>query len=218
MSVHQRHPSQPGPVPPAEPGPSLLGFPAEYDDEGYDESGRPPGAPQGVRLVVVRRGDPVAAAALVIAGVAAVMSLWVPWRRGDPALGAELVRRGLEEARSGMAGFVSGPLWPTVAVVVGGGILLLLGVLLIRPARTHRLVGVLELLVAAVVAAGVLVVLAAQGWSAARFGIGAWCAVAVAAFGIVGALKAVLTTPRVVAERTGSTVPGGSRDDHPADR
>jgi hypothetical protein len=85
---------------------------------------------------------------------------------------------------------------------VCGGLLLLLGLLLLVPARAHRTVGVLALLVAVAAAAAVLVVLADGGWRLDRFGAGTRCAVAVAALGLLGALKAMLTPPRVtLAER-----------------
>ncbi|MGY1602299.1 hypothetical protein [Geodermatophilus sp. SYSU D00815] len=187
--------------------PTILGFPAEYDtdDEPAPAPRRDPaGSPvPGVRVVVLRRADPLAAVALVLAGLAAGASLWLPWVDGRDAAGLALVRDGLAEVPSGMAALVAGELWPPLAVVLGGGVLLLLGLLLLRRARTHRLVGVGALLVAGLAVAGVVVLLAGTGWRAARFDAGAWCAVAVAALGLAGALKAVLTTPRVTVERAG---------------
>ena len=81
--------------------------------------------------------------------------------------------------------------------MLGGGLLLLLGVLLFLPARTHRVVGVLALLLASAAAAGVLFEVAHAGWSSAEFGAGMWFAIAVPVLGLLGALKAMLTTPRV---------------------
>ena len=52
-----------------------------------------------------------------------------------------------------------------------------------------------------VVTAGVLVLLSEIGWSARRIDVGLWCAVGVAGLGLLGALKAMLTTPRVVLRR-----------------
>ncbi|MGY1615458.1 hypothetical protein ACI797_01810 [Geodermatophilus sp. SYSU D00691] len=182
--------------------PMILGFPAEYDeDDGPPAVDEPDGPGPGVRLVVARRPDVLAAVLLVLAGVAAGVSLWVPWLRGRDDVGVVMVSDGVAEAGAGMATLLGGPLWPVLAVVLGGGVLLLLGLLLLRPARTHRVVGVLELVVAGIATAGVVVLLAEAGWSPARFDLGAWCAVAVAGLGLVGALKAALTVPRVSLER-----------------
>jgi hypothetical protein len=82
-------------------------------------------------------------------------------------------------------------------VVVGGGIALFgLGLLMYAPARTHRFLGVLALLVSVVVAAGVLVPLADAEWDLARSAVGAWFTAAVAGLGLLGALKAMSTGPR----------------------
>jgi hypothetical protein len=151
-----------------------------------------------VRLVTLQRADPVAGVALVLAGVAAGASLWLPWVQGDAQTGLSLVRRGLVVFGDGVdAVGHSGGQWEPTAIVLGGVLLLLLGVLLFLPSRTHRVVGVLALCVAIVVAAGVLSRSAQAGWSSAGFDRGMWCAVAVAGLGILGALKAMLTVPRV---------------------
>ena len=76
---------------------------------------------------------------------------------------------------------------------------MLVGLLLFRRARTHRAAGVLALLAAVPATAGVLLLCADAGWDAGRIGAGLWCAVAVAALGLLGALKAMLTLPRVTA-------------------
>jgi hypothetical protein len=81
--------------------------------------------------------------------------------------------------------------------VVGGGVVLfLLGLLMYAPARTHRFLGVLALLVSLVVAAGVLVPLADLDWDLDRLAVGAWFTVAVGGLGLAGALKALSTGPR----------------------
>jgi hypothetical protein len=150
--------------------------------------------------VVLRRADPVAGIALVLAGVAAAASLWLPWRQGDADTGLSLVWRGLRAAGSGVGELGATRLWPPLVIVLGGGLLLLLGVLLFLPERTHRFVGVQALLVAIGAAAAVLFQVAQAHWSAARFDLGMWCAVAVGVLGVLGALKAMLTVPRVTAK------------------
>jgi len=134
----------------------------------------------------------------VLAGAAAVASLWVPWVEGEPDTGSSLVVRGLQAAGSGVVTLDRSELWQPLAIVLGGGLLLLLGVLLFLPSRTHRVVGVLSLIVASGATAGVLFRMADAGWSSARFDLGMWLAVAVAALGLLGALKAMLTLPRVM--------------------
>jgi hypothetical protein len=148
--------------------------------------------------VTLRRADPVAGIVLVLAGVAALGSLWLPWWRGDAVTGQALVRRGLAAAGSGSGalGRTVG-LWEPPAIVLGGMLLLLLGVLLFLPSRTHRVGGLLALVIATGVAAGALLQVAQADWNSARFGPGMWAAVIVAALGILGALKAMLTAPRV---------------------
>ena len=80
-------------------------------------------------------------------------------------------------------------------MVLCGGLLVLLGFLLLVPARAHRLVGVLALLVSLAAAAAVVLLLADGGWGADQFGPGLWCAVAVPVLGALGSLKAMLTAP-----------------------
>jgi hypothetical protein len=204
-----------GPVPGVPPQPvdepMILGFPAvvEGDDTGEPSPGPDPWA-EGraataagefglpVRLVTLLRADPVAGIALVLAGVAALGSLWLPWWRGDAVTGQALVRRGLAAAGSGSSalGRTVG-LWEPPAIVLGGMLLLLLGVLLFLPSRTHRVGGLLALVIAMGVAAAVLLQVAQVDWNSDRFGPGMWAAVVVAALGILGALKAMLTAPRV---------------------
>jgi hypothetical protein len=172
--------------------PTLFGFPAEVGEENRSADDVAP-----VRLVKVRRADPVAGVLLVLAGAAAGASLWVPWRKGDPARGLTLIRQGLEVAGSDVRGLGSGGLWQPLAIVLGGVVLLLMGLLMFGPARTHRASGVVALLVACGVAAGVLFRVAEAGWLVDRWDIGLWCGVAVAALGLLGALKAMLTPPRI---------------------
>lgn len=203
----------------AEEEPTILGFPAEVEDDDRAESfadrdadaipgpaasdrGSVGGPDSAVRLVVLRHPDRIAGLVLVLAGVAAAVSLWLPWVQGEGATGLSLVRRGVDVFGSGIGELGRSGLWQPLAVVLGGGILFLLGLLLFLPARTHRLVGVLALLVAVAAAAGVLVPLADADWNASRFDLGMLFAVAAAGLGVLGSLKAMLTTPRVALERS----------------
>jgi hypothetical protein len=202
---------------------TLLGFPAEPPEDESSAAGasaagpapggvavaeRPPteaeraaGADDAGRgVVVLRRADRVAGIALVLAGVAAGLSLWLPWGQGVATAGLVPVAQGVQTLGSGLGALAASDDWAPLVVVTGGGVLFLLGLFLFRRARTHRLVGVLALLVAEAVTVGVLVVLARADWSPARLGPGAWCAVAVAVLGLFGALKATLTSPIVTVE------------------
>jgi hypothetical protein len=172
--------------------PTLLGFPAEVGDEDVATDVVAP-----VRLVSVRRADPVAGVVLVLAGVAGAASLVLPWRKGDEGTGLSLVRHGLQVAGSDVRALGPSGLWQPLAIVLGGVVLFLLGVLMFGPARTHRISGLLALLVASGAAAAVLFRVAHAGWYLTRGDLGLWCAVAVAALGLLGALKAMLTPPRI---------------------
>jgi hypothetical protein len=154
----------------------------------------PPTRPR--RRVVLRRADGVGGLFLLLAGMAAGVSLLLRWRHGSGATGAALVRQGGEALRSGAGDLGRSGLWQPLAVVLGGAVLFALGLLLFVPARSHRLLGVVALFVALAVAAGVLVPLADANWNLDRFTIGMWFAVAVATLGLLGALKAMLTGPR----------------------
>ncbi|MBB3083789.1 hypothetical protein [Geodermatophilus sabuli] len=149
------------------------------------------------RLVVLRRPEPVGAVALLLAGLAANACLWLPWGQGLDTTGLALAWRGVDALASGSGELSRSGLWQPLAVVLGGAVLFFLGLLLFRRARTHRVVGVLALLVSVAPATGVLVLLADAGWDPARLAVGTWCAVAVPVLGLLGALKAMLTAPRV---------------------
>jgi hypothetical protein len=174
-----------------EPDPTLLGFPAEVVDA---DDARADGSPPLLELIVVRRADPIAAGALVLAGVAANVSLVMSWAPDDGPTGLTLVQRGVEALGAGEA--PSGA-WQPPVVVLSGFILILLGFLMLAPTRAHRLVGVLALTVALAAAAAVILLIADLGLTADRFGPGMWCAVAVPVLGVLGALKAMLTAPLV---------------------
>ena len=189
--MNQRLRSDPRLVPPprvgADGAPRILGFPTELPDEPV---------PRG-RLVVLPCPDWVGGSAMGLAGLAAGLSLLMPWTDSDGPSGMTLTWRGVEAFLDGFGVAVRGDLWPPVAVVAGGVLLLLLGLLTLRPARTHRVSGVLALFLAIGTGAAVVVLLADAGWPVSGLGLGAWFAVAVPALGLLGALKAMLTAPRV---------------------
>lgn len=179
-----------------ETSPTLFGFPAEMvPDDGPDE-------PVGSRaadhvLTVHRRADVRAGGTLVLAGVATNLSLLLPWSAGQGPVGLWLVEQGVDVLRSGWEPLARSDVWQPLAVVSCGGLLLLLGLLLFVPARTHRLLGVLALLVASAAAAAVVDWLAGVGWETGNLAPGAWCAAAVPVLGVLGALQAMLTDPLV---------------------
>jgi hypothetical protein len=175
-----------------------------YGQQGYAQPGYGQGAaPAGTtapdwssRPVSVRRPDALAGLLLVLAGVAAGVSLLLHWVRGDGDTGLAILRSALRTAGSDRSAFFSDGWWEPAVIVLGGGLLLVLGLLLLLPARTHRFLGVLALLVALGVTAAVLTPMAQDGWSTSAYDLGWWAAAAVAALGLLGALKAVLTGPK----------------------
>ncbi|GAB3200982.1 hypothetical protein GCM10027261_34350 [Geodermatophilus arenarius] len=188
----------------AEAAPSVLGFapdPAEDDDEDVEpvpDGTTVAGVAAGPgRLAYVRRPDVVGGVLLLLAGVADGASVWLPWERGEETTGLHLVVRAVDAAREGVDELGRTGLWQPAAVALGGAVLVVLGLLLLRPARGHRVSGVLALGVALAVAAAVVARLVDAGWDVHRLGPGVWCAAAVAGLGVLGALKAMLTAPRV---------------------
>jgi hypothetical protein len=145
--------------------------------------------------VVVRRADSLAGLLLLLAGIAAGISLLVVWVHGG-ATGLDLVRDGVDDLEAPRRLADHGT-WEPLAVVFGGVALFVLGLLMFVPAKTHRFLGVLALLVSLVVAAGVLVPLADLRWDVQRWAVGGWFAVAVGGLGFLGALKALMTGPKV---------------------
>ena len=181
--------------------PTLFGLPAEIvpDADTAERSTAEAAAevpPSDVRLVVLRRADRWGAGALVLAGVEANVSLSLSWSPGEGPTGLSLVRRGVEGL--GFEASALSGVWQPFVVVLSGGLLVLLGFLLLVPARAHRLIGVLALLVSLAAASAVVVLLANGGWGPGQFGPGLWCAVAVPILGTLGALKAMLTPPQIV--------------------
>ena len=154
-------------------------------------------AEHSTRPVRVRRPDGLAGLLLILAGIAAGVSLLLRWLPGSQLTGWDLARRGFDDfTGGGTAELVEDGFWQPMAVVLGGAVLFLLGLLMALPARSHRFLGLLALLVALVAAAGVLVPLAAVDWDPDTIDTGFWFAVAVPVLGLLGALKALLTGPR----------------------
>ena len=114
------------------------------------------------------------------------MSLVLDWLADSDVSGWGLVRSGFDDIGDA---FSSG-LWQPLVIVLGGGVLFVLGILMWLPARSHRFLGVLALLVSLGVTAGVLVPLADADWDFSFFAAGFWCAIAVAVLGLLGSLKA----------------------------
>lgn len=147
--------------------------------------------------VRVRRPDSLAGLLLLLAGIAAGVSLLLRWLPGSDLTGWDLVRRGFDDAADGgVTALLESGFWQPMAVVLGGAVLFLLGLLVVLPARTHRFLGLVALVVGLVAGAGVLVPLAAEGWDPDTIDTGFWFAVAVPVLGLLGALKALLTGPR----------------------
>jgi len=160
-----------------------------YPAGGYPGSTAPE---YSARPVAFRGPESLGGLLLILAGIAAGISLLLDWLPGDGTTGLDLVRAGFADPR----GSFSNGLWQPLAIVLGGGVLFLLGVMMWLPLRTHRFLGVLGLLVSLAVTAGVLVPLALEGWDLGFFRAGFWCGIAVAALGLLGSLKAVFTGPR----------------------
>lgn len=180
--------------PPTYPAPDQRYEPEDgslFDDEWDDGTSTQPDHRD--TPVVVRRADDLAGLLLLLAGIAAGISLLVVWVNGAAATGLDLVGDGLGDLDDGTRLADS---WPALAVVFGGAALFLLGLLMFIPAKTHRLLGALALLVSLGVAAGVLVPLADADWDVERLAVGGWLTVATAGLGFLGALKALMTGPR----------------------
>ena len=139
--------------------------------------------------VALRGPDSLGGLLLILAGIAAAISLPLDWLAKGGRSGWAWVSDGLD----GLGDMFDTGLWQPLAIVLGGGVLFVLGLLLWLPMRSHRFFGVLALLVSLAVAAAVLVPLADAEWDLGFFGPGFWCAIAVAVLGLLGSLKAVLT-------------------------
>ena len=187
------------------PGMQPVGAPVGAGGPGYAPGPPPPPpgyaprpAPEySTTPVRVRRPDSLASLLLLLAGIAAGVSLLLRWLPVSDLTGWDLVRRGLDDAADGgVAELFANGFWQPMAVVLGGAVLFVLGLLVVLPAHSHRFLGVLALLVSLVAGAGILVPLAAQGWDADSIDTGFWFAVAVPVLGLLGALKALFTGQR----------------------
>ena len=92
--------------------------------------------------------------------------------------------------------------WQPLTIVLGGGLLFIIGLLMFAPAKTHRFLGALGLIISLCAAAAVLVPLARAGWDFGEFDLGFWFAIAVPVLGLIASLKALLSGPKV------TTAPG----------
>jgi hypothetical protein len=148
--------------------------------------------PYSDRPVVLRGPESLGGLLLILAGVAAGISLLLDWLADDDISGWGLVRDGFDD----LGNVFDTGLWQPLAIVLGGGALFVLGLLMWLPMRSHRAFGFLALLVSLVVAAGILVPLVDADWDLNFFAIGFWFGIAVAVLGLLGSLKALLTGPR----------------------
>ena len=206
--VRVRHPetlpTEPPPLvaPPSEP--TLFGLPTEPADDPPVEEAPPPADTNPVdavdRLLVLPRPDPAAGTLLLIAGAAGGMSLFLPWVQHGGLLGLSLVQQGFDMAGSDLQHLVRSGLLLPFGVALGGGVLFLLGLLAFHAAPSHRAAGVVALFVSLAVATGLVVRVADSVWEVVRTDPGLLCALLIAGFGLLGALKAMLTVPEFTTE------------------
>ena len=142
--------------------------------------------------IPAKRQDPAGSLILLMAGISAGVSLLLPWLADDDVTGLTLVRDGFTALGDGVGEVVGTGYVQPLTIVLGGGVLFLLGLLMLVPARRHRAVGLVALVVAVLVTVAVAVPLAIAGWDLGFFGIGFWFAIAVAVLGLLGALKALV--------------------------
>ena len=152
----------------------------------------PTAPPYSEKPVAFRHPESLGGLLLILAGIAAGISLLLDWLDGEDISGYSLVREGFDD----LGEIFGNGMWQPLAIVLGGGVLLLLGIAMWLPLRTHRFLGALGLLVSAVVVAAVLVPLADADWDLGFFAIGFWFGIAVAVLGLLGSLKALLTGPK----------------------
>src|SRR3954451_20818826 len=115
--------------------------------------------------VKIRRADALAALLLILAGIAAGVSLLLSWLPRDDSRGLDILKLGFTTiSDKGWGEFFSSGMWQPLAVMLGGGVLFVLGLLMLVPAKAHRLLGLLALLVSLAAAAGVLIPLSKLDW------------------------------------------------------
>ncbi len=141
------------------------------------------------RPVALRGPESLGGLLLILAGIAAGVSLLLDWLAEDDASGWSFVR----EAFDDLGRIFDNGLWQPLAIVLGGGVLFVLGILMWLPMRSHRFLGLLALLVSGAVTAGVLVPLIDADWDLGFFGPGFYCAIAVAVLGLLGSIKALVS-------------------------
>jgi hypothetical protein len=184
--MNERHDTTPGIQPIGTPAAGAPGHPPAGDPYAT--------TPQyTTQPVAVRRPDVLAGLLLLLAGAAAAFSLVLDWLVAEKVTGLDLVRDGFATFDSGVGQVFTSGLWQPLLAVLGGGALAVLGLLMFVPARTHRALGLLALIITVGVVAAVLVPLARAGWDTGVFDVGFWFAVAVAGLGLLGSLKAVAT-------------------------
>jgi hypothetical protein len=170
------------------PPPATTGEPAGATAAASSESTAPE---YSERPVAFRHPESLGGLLLILAGIAAGLSLLFDWLADDDASGLTLVREGFDD----LGAIFGNGMWQPLAIVLGGGVLFLLGVMMWLPLRTHRFLGLLGLIVSGVVAAGVLVPLYQADWDLGAFAVGFWFGIAVAVLGLLGSLKALATGP-----------------------
>jgi hypothetical protein len=152
----------------------------------------PTAPPYSEEPVAFRHPESLGGLLLILAGIAAGVSLLLDWVDGEDISGLTLVREGFED----LGAIVGNGLWQPLSIVLGGGVLLVIGLAMWLPLRTHRFLGLLGLIVTALVAAGLLVPLYQADWDLGAFAIGFYFGLAVAVLGLLGSLKALLTGPK----------------------
>ncbi len=163
-------------------------------------AGPTPAPDYSPRPVAVRRPDTLGALLLLLAGLAAGFSLLLRWLEDDDATGLDLVQRGFDDLGQGIGEVFDTGFWQPMTVILGGALLFVLAFLLFVPGRRHRFVGVVALVVSLLMTAAVLVPLWRADWDLGTFDLGFWFAIAAAALGLLGSLKALLTGRKYASE------------------
>src|SRR5215217_269374 len=96
--------------------------------------------------VKVRRPDALAALLLILAGLAAGLSLLLDWLPREDTRGWDVLQAAWDGVRdNGFRDLFDSGFWQPVAVIGGGAVLFVLGLLMLVPARAHRFLGLLGL-------------------------------------------------------------------------